>query len=260
MLYIGVDLGGTGIKAGVVSLRLGRFSPRLPCRQEGSAHTRRLLRISLCSASAPCRKPGVTMAQIKAIGVGVPGICDPRTGVIPLCTNLGWHDVPFVEELHKHTALPVYVDNDATVAGFAESIAGVSAGSASSVFLTLGTGVGGGIVIGGRPYSGVHGVGSEIGHMIIRMDGEPCTCGNYGCFGAVCIGYCHHQRGCARRAGLPAEHDSQALRRRSRRASMRKSSSTVPRLVMKPPAAFSRLMSRHWRTASSISSMCSILR
>lgn len=116
------------------------------------------------------------------MGVGVPGIYNPETGVIPFCTNLGWHDVPFVEEMHKHLNLPVHVDNDATVAGYAESIAGVSAGTRASVFLTLGTGVGGGIVLGGRPYSGVHGIGSEIGHMILQMDGEPCTCGNEGCF------------------------------------------------------------------------------
>ena len=74
------------------------------------------------------------------------------------------------------------MDNDATVAGFAEYIAGVSAGTQSSVFVTLGTGVGGGIIINGRPYSGAHGVGSEIGHMNIAMGGELCSCGNKGCF------------------------------------------------------------------------------
>ena len=124
----------------------------------------------------------VTMDEIAAIGVGVPGICDAKTGIIPFCTNLGWHDVPFIAEMHKYLPNRVIVDNDATVAGYAESIAGVSRGTQSSVFITLGTGVGGGIVIGGRPYSGAHGIGSEIGHMIIKMDGEPCTCGNKGCF------------------------------------------------------------------------------
>ena len=181
MLYIGVHLGVTGIKAGVVSesgeilskasVPTGRERPYQAIVEDIAA---------LCERVA--REAGVTLGEIRAIGVGVPGICDPRTGIIPMCTNLGWHDVPFVQELHRHTDLPVYVDNDATVAGFAESIAGVSKGSASSVFITLGTGVGGGIVIGGRPYSGTHGIGSEIGHMIIRLDGEPCTCGNYGCF------------------------------------------------------------------------------
>ena len=181
MKYIGVDLGGTGIKAGVVTQEGEILS-------KGSKPTRNERHYSeiIADIAALCgevvRDAGLTMADIASIGVGVPGICDPKTGVIPFCTNLGWHEVPFVEEMHKHLPLPVQVSNDATVAGFAESIAGVSAGTESSVFVTLGTGVGGGIVIGGRPFSGAHGVGSEIGHMILQMDGELCTCGNRGCF------------------------------------------------------------------------------
>lgn len=181
MLYIGVDLGGTGIKVGVVDEKGEILS-------KGSTPTRkeRPYQQIIADIAGLCRRvvrqAGVRMEDIASIGVGVPGICDAKTGVIPFCTNLGWHEVPFVAEMRRHIDLPVYVDNDATVAGFAESIAGVSAGTESSVFITLGTGVGGGIVIHGRPYSGAHGVGSEIGHMIIRMDGEPCTCGNYGCF------------------------------------------------------------------------------
>lgn len=112
------------------------------------------------------------MDDVAAIGVGVPGICDAKTGIIPFCTNLGWREVPFVSEMRKYFNLPIIVDNDATVAGYAESVAGVSKGTDSSVFITLGTGVGGGIVIHGKPYSGVHGIGSEIGHMIIKMDGR----------------------------------------------------------------------------------------
>ena len=181
MMYIGVDLGGTGIKAGVVTEQGEILS-------KGSTPTRneRPYAAIIADIAALCRQvvseAGLTMADIRAIGVGVPGICDPRTGVIPFCTNLGWHEVPFVEEMHRHIDLPVIVINDATVAGFAESIAGVSAGTSSSVFVTLGTGVGGGVIINGKPYSGAHGVGSEIGHMILQMDGEPCTCGNRGCF------------------------------------------------------------------------------
>lgn len=181
MVYIGVDLGGTGIKAGVVNEKGEILS-------KGSTPTliERPYQAIIADIAALCVKAadeaGVLMEDVAAIGVGVPGICDPKTGVIPLCTNLGWRGVPFVEEMHKHIDKPVRVDNDATVAGLAESIAGVSAGSQASVFITLGTGVGGGIIINGRPYSGAHGVGSEIGHMILRMDGEMCTCGNRGCF------------------------------------------------------------------------------
>ena len=181
MVYIGVDLGGTGIKAGVVSEE-GKILVKdsIPTGQE------RGYQPVIADIAALClrvvEEAGLSLGDVAAIGVGVPGICDPRTGVVPFCTNLGWHEVSFVDEMHKHIDLPVFVDNDATVAGYAESIAGVSAGSASSVFITLGTGVGGGVVINGKPFSGAHGVGSEIGHMILQMGGEPCTCGNYGCF------------------------------------------------------------------------------
>ena len=181
MVYIGVDLGGTGIKAGVVS-EGGEILAKgsAPTGQERPYQAVIADIASLCLRVA--KEAGVPLEEVAAIGVGVPGICDPKTGVIPFCTNLGWHDVPFVAEMQKHINLPVFVDNDATVAGYAESIAGVSAGTESSVFITLGTGVGGGIVMNGRPFSGAHGVGSEIGHMILQMGGEPCSCGNRGCF------------------------------------------------------------------------------
>jgi len=181
MYYIGVDLGGTGIKAGVVNEKGEILS-------KGSTPTmaERPYQAVIADIATLCRTvaadANIAIEEIEAIGVGVPGICDPKTGIIPKCTNLGWFDVPFVSELQSHIAKPVIVDNDATVAGFAEYIAGVSAGTHSSVFVTLGTGVGGGIIINGRPYSGAHGVGSEIGHMNIAMGGELCTCGNRGCF------------------------------------------------------------------------------
>ena len=181
MVYLGVDLGGTGIKVGLVTEK-GEILAK------GSTPTlrERPYQAIIEDIAKLCKRvvkdAGMDMADVGAIGVGVPGICDPHTGVIPFCTNLGWHEVPFVDEMRKHIDKPVIVDNDATVAGFAESIAGVSAGSSSSVFLTLGTGVGGAIIINGKPYSGAHGVGSELGHMIIRMDGDPCNCGNAGCF------------------------------------------------------------------------------
>ena len=124
--------------------------------------------------------------EIDTIGAGVPGVADPRTGPIAFCTNLGWKDVPFREEMRRWIDKPVYFDNDATVAGLAEYHAGVSAGTHSSVFITLGTGVGGAIILNGKVGSGFHGVGSEIGHMIFGVDGEPCTCGNRGCLERYC--------------------------------------------------------------------------
>lgn len=182
MLYLGVDLGGTGIKVGVVNVK-GEVIAKDSCPTKRERPYQEIIKDIADLGKKVIAEAGATVDDIRSIGVGVPGICDPVTGVIPFCTNLGWHEVPFVEEMHKYfPKQSVIVDNDATVAGYAESIAGVSAGSKSSVFLTLGTGVGGCVIINGKPYSGAHGVGSEIGHMILKMDGELCTCGNRGCF------------------------------------------------------------------------------
>jgi len=181
MYYIGLDVGGTTFKAGVVD-----ESGKILVKDAMPTGIERPYQEIIADMAALCRKvaadAGLGMEQIASIGVGVPGMFNNKTGRIPFCTNLGWHDIPFVEEMKKHLDTPVYGDNDATVAGLAEYIAGVSAGIDNSVFITLGTGVGGGIIINGRPYSGAHGCGSEIGHIILKMDGEMCTCGNEGCF------------------------------------------------------------------------------
>ena len=181
MYYIGLDVGGTTFKAGVVT-----EDGRIVHKDAMPTGIERPYQEIIADMAALCKKvaadASIEMSEIKSIGVGVPGLFDNKTGMIPFCTNLGWHDIPFVAEMKKHLDTPVYGDNDATVAGLAESVAGVSAGIKDSVFLTLGTGVGGGIIIDGKPYSGAHGCGSEIGHMMIKMGGELCTCGNYGCF------------------------------------------------------------------------------
>ena len=181
MYYIGLDVGGTTFKAGVVTQ-----DGRIVHKDAMPTGIERPYQEIIADMAALCKKvaadAGIAMSEIKSIGVGVPGLFDNKTGMIPFCTNLGWHDIPFVAEMKKHLDTPVFGDNDATDAGLAESVAGVSAGIRDCVFLTLGTGVGGGIIIDGKPYSGAHGCGSEIGHMMIKMGGELCTCGNYGCF------------------------------------------------------------------------------
>ena len=181
MLYIGIDLGGTGIKAGVVNDK-GEILSKASCPTLPERGYEAVIRDMANLAIQVARDSGHEIGDMEAIGVGLPGIMDPRTGRIPFCTNLGWHDVPLVEEMAKYVDVPVFVDNDATVAGLAESVAGVSAGCENSVFVTLGTGVGGGVVLGGKVFSGSHGVATEIGHMITVVDGEMCTCGNKGCF------------------------------------------------------------------------------
>lgn len=185
MVYIGIDVGGTGIQVGVVDegghiLHRGAIVTRtdIPYQDQIKA-------MADCVLDTLAQN-NVPLSEVKSIGVGVPGIAIPRTGVVPFCNNLGWHDVPFIDEFRKHIDKPVFVDNDATVAGLAEYVAGVSAGTDSSVFITLGTGVGGGIIIHGKAWSGFHGVGSEIGHITMDLDGESCNCGNRGCLERYC--------------------------------------------------------------------------
>ena len=181
MLYIGIDLGGTGIKAGVVDEN-GNILAKGSCPTGVERGYEAVIRDMAALAIDVAKQSGHAMDEIKAIGIGLPGIMDQRTGIVPFCTNLFWHDVPLIQEMAKYTDRPVFADNDATVAGLAESVAGVSAGCDSSVFVTLGTGVGGGVVLGGKVFSGSHGVATEIGHMVTVDGGEECTCGKRGCW------------------------------------------------------------------------------
>lgn len=185
MISIGIDIGGTGIQVGVVDqdgriLHKGSFPTGV-----GRPYEEIIRDMADCTLQT-VEAAGFTRGDIAWVGIGIPGVADQKTGTVIFCTNMGWRDIPLREEFQRHLDVPVYIDNDATVAGLAESVAGVSAGTSSSVFLTLGTGVGGGIVINGKVWSGHHGVGSEVGHMILEADGVPCTCGNLGCVERYC--------------------------------------------------------------------------
>ena len=181
MLYIGIDVGGTTIKAGVVDesgkiLHKSSCPSQIELGHEVMIHDMARLCLRVLSES------GHTLDEIHSVGVGIPGMQDPRTGRIPFCTNLKWHDVPLIELMQREIPRPVYVTNDATAAGLAEAIAGVSAGTKNSVFVTLGTGVGGGVVLDGKIFLGPHGIATEVGHIITVAGGELCTCGNRGCW------------------------------------------------------------------------------
>ena len=181
MYYVGIDVGGTGLKAGVVD-EAGKIVAKVSCPTLVERGAEPVVNDMAHLALKAVEEAGLKLDDIKAIGIGIPGILDPRTGRVPFCTNLHWHDVPLIEWMQRVVDNPIFVGNDATVAGLAEAVSGVSAGVKNSVFVTLGTGVGGGIVLDGKVFSGSNGVGSEIGHMITVAGGEMCTCGNRGCW------------------------------------------------------------------------------
>ena len=157
MIYIGIDVGGTTIKAGAVDEQ-GNILYKHSCPTGVERGYEPMIRDMAELGFSAVEKSGHAREEVRAIGIGIPGIMDQRTGIVPFCTNLAWHDVPLISEMAKYTDRPVFVDNDATVAGLAEAVAGVSAGCDSSVFVTLGTGVGGGVILNGRVFSGSHGV------------------------------------------------------------------------------------------------------
>ena len=185
MIRIGIDVGGTGIQIGVVNRKN-------QIMKEGSIPTRTDLPFDQqVKQMADCvvntvHEAGLSVEDIESVGVGIPGIASAKTGEIIKCTNMGWFHVPFREVFTRCMNKPVHIDNDANVAALAESVAGVSAGTSSSVFITIGTGIGSGIIINGKIWSGAHHIGGELGHVIFDLDGVPCTCGNHGCLERYC--------------------------------------------------------------------------
>jgi len=183
-MRIGIDVGGTGIQVGLVNKDLQIISEAsIPTRTDLPFEDQ-VQQIAACVLSV-ISSAGLSPDEVESVGVGIPGIASD-TGEIIKCTNMGWHHVPFREVFNKYYNKPVFVDNDANVAALAESVAGVSAGTSSSVFITIGTGIGSGIIIDGKIWKGCHGIGGELGHVIFDLDGVPCSCGNHGCLERYC--------------------------------------------------------------------------
>jgi len=181
--YIGIDLGGTNIKVGLVDETgtiVHKKSIKTQAERTGEAIVADMARVTL----EVIAEAGCTQSDVESIGIGSPGTPNNKTGELIVAYNLPFRHMPMRREMKKTVSLPVYIDNDANVAALAESEFGAARGSSSSVTITLGTGVGGGIVINNRIFSGFNNAGSEIGHMVIKSGGEACTCGRKGCFEA----------------------------------------------------------------------------
>ncbi|MBQ8320703.1 MAG: ROK family protein [Clostridia bacterium] len=181
--YVGIDLGGTFIKGGIVN-DLGEIilEEKTPTESEkgaeGVANNIAKLALSLI------KKAGLTVEEIEGLGMGVPGMIDGERGEVVFSNNLGWEHFMIGERVGELTGLPVKIANDANVATLGEVKFGAGKAYKDAVMLTLGTGVGGGLVLGGKLYEGNHGAGAELGHSVIVAGGEPCTCGRKGCLEA----------------------------------------------------------------------------
>lgn len=182
--YLGIDLGGTRTKAGIVDDQ-GRILNKDSIRTDVDRTPQAIFQDIADMVARVIDASGVPATEIRAIGLGSPGTSSNQAGAIIFAGNLpslnGW---PFRAEFHKCFNLPFYIGNDANCAALAEASTGAARGCHSSVTVTLGTGVGGGIVINDRIYAGFNDAGSELGHTVIVAGGEPCTCGRRGCFEA----------------------------------------------------------------------------
>ncbi len=183
MYKLGIDLGGTNIVAGVVDenfkiIGIGRRKTNISGGAEAIAD-------DMAAATFDAIKDAnLTLDDIEDMGIGAPGTVDSETGNIPFSNNLYFYDVPLGDMMEQRVGKKFYIENDANAAAYGEYIAGAGKGSNHFVAITLGTGVGSGIIIDGKILSGSNHAGGEMGHSVIVMNGEKCTCGRHGCWEA----------------------------------------------------------------------------
>ena len=187
MYRIGVDFGGTKISCAVTDQNYNILS-KASCKTHSARHADEITKDIASLTRQAAKDAGVPYSDIKSIGIGTPGAIDSKLGTVEYSCNLPtFISYPLADKMREYTGVEnIYVDNDANAAALGEAVAGAAKGSSSSVMITLGTGVGGGIVIDGRILSGCNGAGGELGHMVIERNGVPCPCGRHGCFEAYC--------------------------------------------------------------------------
>ncbi len=183
MYRIGVDLGGTNIVAGVVDEYyriVGRGKMPTACPRPADE----IINDIAETIHKAIEDAGISFNDVLSIGIGTPGSVNKRFGIIEYANNLGFENVPVSDILHTKFDKPIYIENDANCAALGEAIAGAGEGVDDFVAVTLGTGVGTGIIVNGKIVNGCNGAAGEMGHMVIVADGEPCTCGRKGCWEA----------------------------------------------------------------------------
>ncbi len=182
MYKVGVDLGGTNIVVGVINDK-NEIISKASCKTNIPRPAEEIFDDICKCVSQATEKAGISVTQVESIGIGTPGSCDKENGVIIYANNLYFDNVPAVKLVNaKFPNTKVYIDNDANCAALGEALAGCGVGKSSFIAVTLGTGVGSGIVLDGKLLTGYNDGGGELGHMCIEIDGDECTCGRFGCW------------------------------------------------------------------------------
>jgi glucokinase len=186
-LVVGVDLGGTQIRTAI--LQGSRLLSRVALLTGSDPAPDRVIPRMYNAIEQAADQAGITLNQVEGIGIGAPGPLNGRTGVVFAPPNLpGWHDVPLRDKIQEHFDLPTFLGNDANVAALAEYMFGVGRGSQEIVYLTISTGIGGGVITNGQMLEGISGTASELGHITVDWRGSRCNCGNVGCLESISSG------------------------------------------------------------------------
>ncbi len=179
--FIGIDIGGTNISTGVVD-ETYKIVGRGKIKTGSARPYEEVIKDIIESVNLAVEDAKINMEDVRWIGAGCPGTCNPDTGMVEYANNLGWNNVPLLSDIEKAFEKKTYIENDANAAAYGEFLAGAAKGAKNAVVITLGTGVGAGIIINGKIFSGTNFAGGEIGHTVIVIDGYQCTCGRKGCF------------------------------------------------------------------------------
>ena len=187
---LGIDIGGTNLVVGSVAEDGSAMvaSASEPTHSEAGATDVVDRLVGLAERAIATTRREARGAEILGVGVGAPGPLDTKRGIVLLTPNLGWVNMPLRELIHDRLGLPAALDNDANCAVLGEWWVGAARGARHAIGITIGTGIGGGIIIDGRLYHGASDVAGEIGHTTIDTEGRRCKCGNYGCLEAYASG------------------------------------------------------------------------
>ncbi|ACX52907.1 ROK family protein [Ammonifex degensii KC4] len=183
---VGIDLGGTKIYTALATLD-GKVRAEVKVPTQPEEGYRAVLERMAATVEEVKRQAGFNHPPCR-VGLGVPGPLDPVRGVVHVAPNLGWRDMPVKRDMEDILGVPVYLDNDANLAAWGEYRFGAGRGTQHLIYLTVSTGIGGGLILEGKIYRGACCLAGEIGHMTLWPEGPRCHCGNYGCLEALASG------------------------------------------------------------------------
>ena len=183
-MYIGIDLGGTNIAAGLVNDQCEILASKSVPTRADERTGEEIVKAMAELAIELCKENNVALSDVQWVGIGAPGTIDSENGVIAYANNIKFFDTPAAKIFRETFDVPVYLGNDANCAALGEAYAGAAKNARHAIMITLGTGLGGGIIIDKKIYAGFNGAGGEIGHTVIVKDGKPCSCGRKGCWEA----------------------------------------------------------------------------